>query len=81
MKSFAVQDEVFEDNLLTNISDIDLDKLEESDHEISTLVYMDIFKNTEPYLTNLSEDQLLSGKLQYNIEQGTICFSFRVGCW
>lgn len=33
---------------------------------------MDMFKNNEPYLTNLSEDQLLSGKLQYNIEQGIL---------
>jgi hypothetical protein len=73
MKSFAVTaDDTGEENLLNNISDIDLDKLDESDHEISALVYMDMFQNNEPYLTNLNEDQLLSGKLKYNIETGTI---------
>lgn len=56
---------------MTTISDIDLDKLDESDHEISALVYMDMFHNNEPYITNLNEDQLLSGKLKYNIENGT----------
>lgn len=69
MKSFAIgADDGGEENLLNNMSDIDLDKLDESDHEISALVYMDMFQNNEPYLTNLNEDQLLSGKLKYNIE-------------
>lgn len=31
-----------------------------------------MFKNNEPFLTNLNEDQLLTGKLQYNIEEGNV---------
>lgn len=55
MQSFAVPDfNPLEENLLTNISDIDLDQLDDTDHEISALIYMDMFKNNEPYLTNLN---------------------------
>jgi hypothetical protein len=75
MKSFAITaDETGEENLLNNISDIDLEKLDESDHEISTLVYMDMVQSNEPYITNLNEDQLLSGKLKYNVSEGTFMF-------
>jgi hypothetical protein len=35
---------------------------------------MDMFQNNEPYLTNLNEDQLLSGKLKYNISDGITCW-------
>jgi hypothetical protein len=32
---------------------------------------MDMFQNNQPYLTNLNEDQLLCGKLKYNVSEGT----------
>lgn len=34
-----------------------------------------MFQNNEPYITNLNEDQLLNGKLKYNIQNGTYYFT------